>query len=306
MSLGRNVLLFHAGALGDFVLTWPIAVALARLYPKSRIFYVTHGGKGKLAEQAIGVDSVDIDVGWHPLHGDANQLNPANQKLLRAAHTMISFVSDGRDAWARNVSRMVSQANLLCLQTPPRGRILDGMHVSDFFLRQFEGHPAMHTAVQQIMRSIADRGIGGRSPGDGRILIHPGAGAAAKCWPLDQFISLANRLIAADRKVEFVVGEIEIEKWPKGDVDRLGQTAPLQTPSDLVALYRTIRSASCFIGNDSGPGHLAGIVGVPTLVAFGAGDPTSWKPLGPAVRALSPTDVQDMETAVAELLRGVP
>jgi ADP-heptose:LPS heptosyltransferase len=306
MSLGRNVLLFHAGALGDFVLTWPIAVALARLHPQSRIFYVTHGGKGKLAEKALGVDSVDIDVGWHPLHGDANQLNPANQKSLRAAHTIISFVSDGRDAWARNVSRMVPQANLLCVQTPPRGKILDGVHVSSFFLRQFEGHAAMHTALQQIMRSIADRGIGGRSPGDGRILIHPGAGAAAKCWPLDQFISLTTRLIAAGRKVEFIIGETEIEKWPKGDVDRLGQTAPLQTPVDLVALYQTIRSASCFIGNDSGPGHLAGIVGVPTVVAFGPGDANSWKPLGPAVRVVSSGSLDDMDAAVAELLGRTP
>jgi ADP-heptose:LPS heptosyltransferase len=306
MSLGRNVLLFHAGALGDFILTWPIAVALARLHPQSRIFYVTHGAKGKLAEKAIGVDSADIDVGWHPLHGDANQLNPANQKLLQAAHTIISFVSDGQDAWARNVSRLVPQATLFCVQTPPRGKMLDGMHVSDFFLRQFERHAAMHTAVQQIMRSIADRGIRGRSPGDGRILIHPGAGAPAKCWPLDHFISLANRLIVAGRKVQFILGETEIEKWPKTDTDRAAHTAPLQTPSDLVALYQTIRSASCFVGNDSGPGHLAGIVGVPTIIAFGPGDPNSWKPLGPKVRAVSSGSVDDMYAAVAELLRSLP
>jgi ADP-heptose:LPS heptosyltransferase len=233
-------------------------------------------------------------------------LNPSNLKLLRDAHTIISFVSDGRDAWARNVSRIAPEATLLCVQAPPRGQIADCIHVSVFFLRQFERHAAMHTAVQQIMRSIAERGVGGRSQADGRILIHAGAGAPTKCWPLDQFISLANRLIVAGRKVQFILGETEIEKWPKTDADRLADTAPLQTPSDLVALYQTIRSTSCFIGNDSGPGHLAGIVGVPAVIAFGAGDPNSWKPLGPAVAAVKSGRVDDMYAAVAELLGSVP
>ena len=44
MLPGRNILLFHAGALGDFVVTWPLALALARLHPQSRVFYVTQKG----------------------------------------------------------------------------------------------------------------------------------------------------------------------------------------------------------------------------------------------------------------------
>ena len=61
MALRRNILLFHQGALGDFVLTWPIALALARIHPQSRVFYVTHAQKGKLAEKVLGVESVRSD-----------------------------------------------------------------------------------------------------------------------------------------------------------------------------------------------------------------------------------------------------
>src|SRR5438552_19183677 len=67
MPPGRNILLFHAGALGDFVLTWPLALALARLHPQSRLFYVTQRGKGALAERVLRVESADSDAGWHPL-----------------------------------------------------------------------------------------------------------------------------------------------------------------------------------------------------------------------------------------------
>jgi ADP-heptose:LPS heptosyltransferase len=306
MLLGRNVLLFHTGALGDFILTWPIAVALARLHPQSRIFYVTHGAKGKLAEKAIGVDSVDIDVGWHPLHGDSQQLNAANRKSLGAAHTIVSFVSDGTDAWAKNVSSLAGQAKVLYLRTPPRGRIGDGVHVSDFFLQQLEAEAVLHTAVGQILRSVADRGIGGRLAADGRIVIHPGAGAAAKCWPVDSFVEVAKRLTAAGHKVEFVLGEAEMEKWPAAEIQKIFKVASVQKPADLVGLYQMIRGASCFIGNDSGPGHLAGIVGVPTVSIFGGGDADSWKPLGPAVRAVVSGGIDEVELAASELLRGMP
>src|SRR5947209_19642308 len=66
----RNVLIFHSGALGDFILTWPLAVALGRLLPQSRIFYVTHSQKGKLAEKVLGVESVDVETGWHHLFAE--------------------------------------------------------------------------------------------------------------------------------------------------------------------------------------------------------------------------------------------
>src|SRR5678815_4925234 len=84
--LRRNILLFHQGALGDFVLTWPVAMALARIHPQSRIFYVTQARKGKLAERAIGVESADADAGWHALFGDASTPLPdAPGRLLAGA-----------------------------------------------------------------------------------------------------------------------------------------------------------------------------------------------------------------------------
>ena len=59
--LRRNVLIFHAGALGDFVVSWPLALALGRLHPQLRIIYIAAGQKGKLAEKAIRTESLDIE-----------------------------------------------------------------------------------------------------------------------------------------------------------------------------------------------------------------------------------------------------
>jgi len=70
----RNVLIFHTGALGDFLQTWPLGLALGRLYPQSRVIYITHGEKGALAENALRLDFADIESGWHHLFGDPDKL----------------------------------------------------------------------------------------------------------------------------------------------------------------------------------------------------------------------------------------
>jgi len=39
-----------------------------------------------------------------------------------------------------------------------------------------------------------------------------------------------------------------------------------------------LAGASLFVGNDSGPAHMAAALGVPSVVIFGASDPAIWGP----------------------------
>src|SRR3954471_22193614 len=111
MALRRNILLFHQGALGDFILTWPIALALARLHPQSRIFYVTHAQKGKLAEKALRLDSLDIEGGWHHLFGaDPADVPEPARKALEGAHSIYTFIASPGDAWSNNVVAIAPEA----------------------------------------------------------------------------------------------------------------------------------------------------------------------------------------------------
>ena len=49
-----------------------------------------------------------------------------------------------------------------------------------------------------------------------------------------------------------------------------------------------LNSAHVFIGNDSGPSHLAAAVGTPTVAIFGPTDPRTWGPVGENVRIIAP------------------
>src|ERR1700722_10667236 len=91
--LKRRVLIFHSAALGDFVLTWPLALALGRLYPQSRIIYVTQSHKGALAERCLRIETTDIEAGWHHLHGDGSDLPEAARRRLEGSHSIFSFVA---------------------------------------------------------------------------------------------------------------------------------------------------------------------------------------------------------------------
>ncbi len=287
MLVQRNVLIFHLGALGDFLLTWPIAIALGRLYPQSRIFYVTHANKGRLAEQVLRIESADIENGWHSLFSEIATLPPASEKLLSGAHTVVSFLSNGGDAWAANVRRIAPQANLITLNGPTLESPPVDEHASQFIARQLQPWPAVAKAVEQIARSITERGLGGSIAPKELIVIHPGSGAERKCWPVDRFADLARRLQADGRTVRFTIGEAELDRWPKDALRKLADAAQIEQPRDLVELWRLINGASAFIGNDSGPAHLAGMLGVPTIVLYGPTKPEIWKPIGPKVTAIS-------------------
>jgi ADP-heptose:LPS heptosyltransferase len=54
------------------------------------------------------------------------------------------------------------------------------------------------------------------------------------------------------------------------------------TPATVTELIALIDRAGAFIGNDSGPGHLAAFCGVPTFTLFGPQLPEWFAPLHPA------------------------
>jgi heptosyltransferase III len=285
MALRRNILIFHQGALGDFVVTWPLALGLARVFAQSRVFYVTAGQKGALAERALRVESIDVEGGWHQLYSEEPKLPEPAAKILAGAQQVISFVARPEDLWARNVKRFAPEAPLTTLTTIPPDDFAG--HVTDHMLAQLRPVPVIEAAMGQMLQSIASRGLGGGPQAAGPVVLHPGAGSGKKCWPPERFLELAAHLKAAGRKVQVILGEVERERWPREQIASFARAAVVREPRTLVELKDVLAGASAFVGNDSGPGHLAGILGIPTNSLFGPKDPARWRPLGPRVTTVT-------------------
>lgn len=126
----------------------------------------------------------------------------------------------------------------------------------------------------------------------GVVLVHPGGGSRAKCWPLESFLSVARRVEAAGRPVVFVVGPVELDAWPRRDLDVIRSEFPLLSPGGADELAEALAGAAVLLSNDSGPAHLAALLGTPTVTLFGATPAAVWRPVGPAARVIA-GDAQD-------------
>ena len=92
-----------------------------------------------------------------------------------------------------------------------------------------------------------------------RIVIHPGARRAVRVWPFERYQEIARRLAA------------------------LGWEPVMLDPDtrDIDELIDALATADRFLGNDSGPGHLAALLGVPTFTIFGPQLPELFAPQHP-------------------------
>jgi ADP-heptose:LPS heptosyltransferase len=110
-------------------------------------------------------------------------------------------------------------------------------------------------------------------------VLHAVATAAGKIWPAANFEEVAAHLKNAGVEPVFIGG-------PGDDLSRFAAYrnvigAPLKEALKLIA------SAALFVGNDSGPAHMAAAFGVPVVVIFGESDPAIWGPWRTAGDALS-------------------
>jgi heptosyltransferase-2 len=108
------------------------------------------------------------------------------------------------------------------------------------------------------------------------VLIHTGAGQPVRVWPLEHYQRLAARLRREKIQVQIACDPDQRAWWL-----RAGE-AKVATPSTVTELLALIDQAGAFIGNDSGPGHLAAFCGVPTFTIFGPQLPEWFAPLHPA------------------------
>ena len=107
------------------------------------------------------------------------------------------------------------------------------------------------------------------------ILIHAGAGQSVRVWPLEKYKNLAAHLRAKNFQVQIACDSDQRDWWL-----RAGE-ANAATPRTVGELIALIDCAGAFIGNDSGPGHLAAFCGVPTFTIFGPQLPEWFAPLHP-------------------------
>ncbi len=123
-----------------------------------------------------------------------------------------------------------------------------------------------------------------------RAILHPVAATPAKTWRPDGFLEVAAHLKRTGIEPVFIGAQSD--DLSAFQSYRVVQGSPL---SEVKALLAT---AVLFVGNDSGPAHIAAAFGVPVIAIFGASDPDIWGPWRtPSEVVTSPGGIARVETS---------
>jgi heptosyltransferase III len=102
------------------------------------------------------------------------------------------------------------------------------------------------------------------------VVIHPFASAPEKAWAPDRFLAVARQLKQTGLEPVFLSGPAD-DSNPFSEFQIL-RNAPLSEVKSVLS------RAHLFIGNDSGPAHIAAAFGIPVVVLFGPSNPVTWAP----------------------------
>lgn len=268
------LLAIRGGALGDFVATFPALLA----------FKEKHGGQWPLhviTRPAYGPLAVSLGIAdtWSALDApemlSLERADMDGSTLFQNVVHCLAWVPSTESVFARNL-----QATM---PTTLRSSLVAGLPAWRFLLEN-DCPPPLPSPLANA---------------DGPVVIHAGSGSTRKNLQLETWQSVLAGLPPQWPAV-LVVGEAEAESavghWAASQA-----TAHLWRDLPLPELARRLRSARCFLGNDSGVGHLAAWLGVPCTILFGPSDSSVWKPYGPAVEVIAAAD-GTMESIQAETI----
>jgi len=292
----RRILVIKLDQLGDFLLSLPAIRHLAQFFAASRITLLASPEVCKLAaiEPAIAETipcvvprpalAETLQAGHYDLAVDLRSHAETRAVLQASGATWRAGFDSGHDfPWLDIVAFWEPDAAGRRKRTNMADTLLGlAREVTSAFTPPPPARPAVAPAWPECVPPPP--------PGTKlRIAIHPGAGTTIKRWPAAQFAALIDSLAAAYSCWIVLVGsaaEADLAAAILGGV-RSGAAVSAVGHTDVCDLSALLANCDLFIGNDSGPGHLAATLGIATIgIHSGVVDAREWAPPGPRAVAL--------------------
>ncbi|MBD3422667.1 MAG: hypothetical protein GF398_21335 [Chitinivibrionales bacterium] len=275
-----RVLIYHTGALGDFVTTLPALACFKKAHPQSILTCLTKATHGKLGiDTGIVAHYLDIDKAqWAGLFADAP--SPYLRDRLAEYAAALAFADESSPVTAN----LRASINGPILHQPPFPA--DQSHIVNYHLNLVRspdkpGGEPPPIFTRGHFRTLPE-GLHEIDPAQA-VCIHPGSGSRAKNWPLVRFLALSERIASRGFTPVWLAGPAE------KNLNMLSHKQ-LVVRTDLSALTALLLRARLYIGNDSGVTHLAALCGCPTIALFEIGNKAVWHPRGRMVKVITACD----------------
>jgi ADP-heptose:LPS heptosyltransferase len=169
--------------------------------------------------------------------------------------------------------------------------------------------PVTDDATASVFGRLKLAGIDFADPGSqGYAVLSPCASAESKTWPAASFAEVAGHLRARYRMTSVVIagpGEESIARH----IARLSKRSAVDlTGLSIKELVALISHSKLFVGNDSGPLHIAAAFDRPLVAIFGSSNPTVWRPWtsGPHRVLVAPPVTHDKDRSPSSSKAVVP
>jgi lipopolysaccharide heptosyltransferase I len=297
----KNILIIKPSSLGDIVLALPALSALRRSFPDARISWLIRTEFAPLLEKHPHLD--------HIIHFDRKFLGKAwyNPGAFEALLSFIYRLRQSKFDLVIDLQGLFRTASLAWLSgckkrfgmTTARefARIFythkltqdqSCIHLVDYYLKIAQAAGASdlsvefilntdHAAVESVNRLLTEQQINS----DNYVVIVPGSAHSDKCWPIERFAALADK-ISSKFGFSIVATGTKAEKSVVKSLQRKTNVtiANLAGLTNLCELNALIKSARLVVSNDTGPGHIAAVLGIPVVLIFGRSNPARVAPYG--------------------------
>lgn len=311
--MSRRVLVARLDSMGDVLLMGPAIRAIAR---RAHVTMLCGPRGAQAAELLPGVDHRIVwDAPWiaDPPPAVEHRSVAALIDAVRAARVdeAVIFTSFHQSSLPLAlVLRLAGVGRIVAASTDYPGSLLD--------VRLRPGEE-LSEDIPETERALAIAGAAGYPCGDdgalrvrpvpsavhlagasGYVVLHPGADASARRWPLDSFAGAASMLVEQGIRVivtggadERSLGAFIVEQAP-GSIDLSGRCS-------LPELAGVLAGAAVIVSGNTGPAHLAAAMGTPVVCLFSpVVSLIRWGPYGVPVRILGDQDAPCRNTRARE------
>ena len=260
LTYKEKAIVFRGGGLGDFILTLPLLAHIQNSYHE--VIFLTKPSYFSLVNKREGIlELLDLDLGL-------------SQILKRIEGADIFTFWD--DVEWKNELQDLGANQVFILPTRP----IAGPHIVEAMFEK------MNTPF--LPSIFSDAWIGDEWRKNSNMWIHPGSGGDYKNMPFSFYKNLAETWLKKKNSnwVTFCFGEADHKIFKNFKEANFIFSARIKSvhPISVEEYKNNLMQGVCeFWGNDSGPGHLAANLGIPTNICFRSTKSSIWRPTGPRV-----------------------
>jgi lipopolysaccharide heptosyltransferase II len=306
----NRILIIKTDFIGDIVLSIPIICGIRNNFPGRHIALLAPGNMKNLMVRVPFLNEVIVydSPRYHPYKENRTTLAGIKELFSKIRRKKFDLIIDFRGDWVTVFLSLFSGCKYrLDFDSYLVSRLLrkkfrcfwgngkspkpapDSLHIINRF-RDFLGKYSIKTQGSFPILSISDNAYdmakkslkrAGAKEDVHLFTIHIGSQAPSKCWPIDRFVRLTDK-ITKELKIDvaFVGGPDDRKLIEKALTMKNQPALNLAGQLSLEETAALISTSEMFIGNDSGPAHIAAAVGTPSVVLFGPTDPSTCAPVG--------------------------